>query len=348
MTNPTVDIIVPVWNQPFETRACLVSLLNAAQPDRLIIVNNGSNRETELMIDEFIDRLGDRALYIETERNIGFVPAVNRALARVESDWAMVIRSNSIANESFLERMTGLQPGADLPIGIISPACNPKASRCPCVRMETCDISFSGVMISRKMYEEIGGFDEGLDGSRWCLKDFQQRAASFGYLTVTVPSASITPGPELIFGSEERRRSIKMSSASTVQERWGGERHFAVYIPREAEESYLQLAMADILRIARFGHSINIFLHSRQHKMALQHAWNCMHTAITINKLPPLFPGRYLLKRLEQIKGQTLYLEIVKGVDGIPVPGVDSAIPFDVIRKIAKDKEQCRPLSQNS
>ena len=92
MTTPSVDIIVPVWNTPFETRACLASILTYSPEARLIIIDNGSSRETELMLEEFSEPLGEQALFITTERNIGLVPAINRGLASSDRDFAVIVR----------------------------------------------------------------------------------------------------------------------------------------------------------------------------------------------------------------------------------------------------------------
>ncbi len=89
---PTVDIIVPVWNNPFETRACLAAILEYSPEARLIIINNGSSRETELMLEEFSEPLGEHALFITCERNIGLVPAINRGLASSDADFAVIVR----------------------------------------------------------------------------------------------------------------------------------------------------------------------------------------------------------------------------------------------------------------
>ncbi len=337
MTDPAVDIIVPVWNQPFETRACLVSILNTSKSARIIIVNNGSSRETERMLEDFSDGLGERAVYMSTERNIGFVPAVNRALARVESEWAMILRSNTIVSDKWLDKMTAVTNDENSKAGIISPATAESLSRIPCQQIETCDISFSGLMLSRKMYEETGFFDEELDGSSWCLKDFQQRAASFGYLTVLAPSARIIPGHEVLFGSEERRKKMETVSIATVKERWGTGSHFVVYMPKESEETYLNNAIKDILLIARMGHHVTVFLHSKQYQAAYRSGWNCLHTGIEIEKIPSLFPNRAIAKRIQQIKDKKTEIEIVKGIDGIPVPGFNSSIPFAAIQKLAKE-----------
>ena len=53
MISPTIDILVPVWNNPFETRACLAGILSHSPGARLIVVDNASSRETELMLEEF-------------------------------------------------------------------------------------------------------------------------------------------------------------------------------------------------------------------------------------------------------------------------------------------------------
>lgn len=66
MISPTIDILVPVWNNPFETRACLAAILAHSPGARLIIVDNGSSRETELMLEEFSESLGDQGLFIKS------------------------------------------------------------------------------------------------------------------------------------------------------------------------------------------------------------------------------------------------------------------------------------------
>ena len=92
MISPTIDILVPVWNNPFETRACLAAILAHSSGARLIIVDNGSSRETELMLEEFSEPLGDRGLFIKSERNIGLVAAINLGLARSDSDYTVIVR----------------------------------------------------------------------------------------------------------------------------------------------------------------------------------------------------------------------------------------------------------------
>ena len=102
MPLPSVDIIVPVWNNPFETRACLVAILTHSPEARLIIVDSGSSRETELMLEEFSEPLGEHALFITSERNIGLVPAINMGLASSDRDFAVIVRPHVMVTSGWL------------------------------------------------------------------------------------------------------------------------------------------------------------------------------------------------------------------------------------------------------
>lgn len=345
MTTPTVDIIVPVWNQPFETRACLVSILNTTDNARLIIVNNGCNRDTELLLEEFCDPLGDRVLYMTMERNIGFVPALNRAFARSYADWAMVIRPNGTVSEGWLQGLLNLT--ANEQAGIITPLCSTEVplpkhlTSAYCSQLETCQLSFAGLMIARSMREKIGCFDEELDGAYWCLQDYQQRAAANNYRTYFAPAAVLHSGPALIFGSEERRRERERYSRETVQSRWGTPRTHAIYFPQQTEAEHLAGALQTILSAARRGHSFTLLLHHRQYRQAAELGFRCLHTAIELVGLARLATGRDLRKRLQKLDESTADLVIVKGVDGIPVPGYDGALSFSAVEQLVTEAAAC-------
>jgi hypothetical protein len=341
MTTPTVDIIIPVWNQPFETRACLVSILNTTDSARLIIINNGCNRDTELLLEEFCEPLGNRVLYMTMERNIGFVPALNRGLARSDADWSMVIRSNGTVDGSWLHQL--LNVAANERAGIVSPFCTtetplPKRlTKACCSQLETCQISFAGMLLSRAMRDEIGYFDEELDGSAWCLRDYQQRAAAHSYRTFLVPMALLHSGPPLVFGSEERRRERERLSQLAFLERWGAPQQFAVYFPQQTEAEHLERALSVILTAARRGHCFTLLLHHRQYRQASDQGYRCLHTGIELVSLARFGTGRDLRKWLQRLSAEIPHLSIVKGVDGIPVPGYDGTLPFSAIDDLIRE-----------
>lgn len=345
MTTPSVDIIVPVWNQPFEARACLVSIINTTDSARLIIVNNGCNRDTELLLEEFCDPLGERVLYMTMERNIGFVPAINRALLRSTADWAMVIRPNGIARDGWLQALLPLTGHEQA--GIISPLCSTETglprhlAAAHCSQLETCQLSFAGVLLSRAMREKIGYFDEDLDGATWCLRDYQQRAAAQHYLTYFAPKAVLQSSPPQVFGSEERRRERALASQQACQARWGTPQQYAIYFPKQTEDGHLENALKLVLTAARRGDHFTLLLHHRQYQQAVKRGYRCLHTAIELVGLARFTANHDLHKRLASLVRAVPTLNMVKGVDGIPVPGYADALSLPAITQRAPESSSC-------
>ena len=90
MINYPLDIIIPVWNSPVEVRSALAAFSTDTPNSRLVIVNNGSDRETERILDEFAEALDDRVILISTERNIGTVAALNLGLGKSTAQFALI------------------------------------------------------------------------------------------------------------------------------------------------------------------------------------------------------------------------------------------------------------------
>lgn len=343
MTVPTLDIIVPVWNNPTAARTCLVSILDSTDTARLIIINNGCDRTTERMLEEFCDHLGDRVLYMTMERNIGFVPAINRALRRSDADWALLIRPTATLSPACLEQIlaTTIQDGA----GIITPHCPVDAPLPPhrlkigCTGLETCDISFSAVALARKMRDRIGLFDEELDGGPWCLRDYRHRADALGFKTCLLPTVTVTNEPVTLFGSLERRRKQEESATAIFRQRWGIQQQVAVYLPKETDEQKLTETLETLLTAARQGHRLELFLHRRQYTFALQQGAACLHSGLTLHKLSLLSPLKSLARGMERLKVDNPQLMIVCGLDGIPFPGYDTAQSSATLTHLATPKE---------
>lgn len=336
MTTPTLDIILPVWNNPTETRSCLVSLLPCIESGaRLLLINNGCNRETELLLEEFSDPLGSQAVYMTMERNVGFVPAVNHGLRRSDAAWALVLRPSVVLHENCYN---WLAHGSAAPeAGILTPFfpslhhVPPGFERTPFAAVETNGISFDLLCLSRALREAIGTFDEMLDGGAWCLEDYRQRACTAGFRTCLVGSLSLSAGPLTLFGSEERRRSHSELSRNYCRQRWGLRHHVALYLPGSVDAAYPGLIAENALAAARRGHCVDIFLHRRQYREAQQSGLHQLHTDVRLHKLPLLAPRRSLTRRLAALATAHPELLVVRGVDGIPVPGYDDALPATVL-----------------
>lgn len=335
MTTPTVDIIVPVWNSPFEARACLSAILTHSPEARLIVVDNGSNRETQVMLEEFSEPLGEHGLFITSERNLGLVPAINNGLARSDSDYSVVIRPHVRVSSGWLTGL--LETAQNTQAGIVSPLF--KGTGAPalplparnCSLMETFGISFSALALKREMTLKLGGFDEELDGGAWCLKDYMRRAWKYGFRTCVTSSSVVTCEDETVFGSEGRRQEQSRFSQARYLERWGCGRHYAVYFGSDATAGSLTDAVETIVNGARQGHCFTLLLHHRQAADFRRMGWNGLHTGIEIHSLSMLMPQRDFVRKLTALQAATPDIIPVQGLDGVAFPGAETAIPFGTV-----------------
>lgn len=335
MTPFTVDILIPVWNRPVETRNCLVTLMETTPSARFILIDNGSDRETERLLEEFSDILGERALFLKTSANQGFVKAVNRGLAQVEASYVVIIRNTTLVTKGWLGPMVELadsRPEA----GIIVPRLElgeghgrrPKSTAPSGTVTEVSHGSFAATMVRRELIERQGGFDEELDGGLWCLKDYSRRAYKNGFLTFAVDGAVVAYANEVPLGSVARREETVRRSAETCRARWGREDAFCVYFPKDAEPEAVHEKVDVMLRGARMGQSFTLILHPGLHKSLMETGHAFFHRNIDMVSLPRFFATgeiRKIAGKLVAARGDTV---TVAGVDGLSIPGVEGAKPF--------------------
>jgi len=345
MHKPTVDIIVPVWNSPFETRACLAAILEHSPEARLIIVDNGSSRETELMLEEFSEPLGEHGLFIKTERNVGLVPAINMGLARSDSNFAAIVRPHVMVNAGWLKLLldaaeaTGASIVSPLFKGVGAPVLPSLAPGCTI--MESCTVSFATLLMRGEMRVLTGTFDEGLDGGEWCLKEYVRRAASKGYRTCITSRSKLICDVEPVFGSAERRTEVQQNSRSAYLAAWGVSRHYVVYFGKGVDASGLSEAIETILDGARQGHRFTLLLHRRQHSDFRRMGWNSLHTGIELYGISILFSQRDLHRKLALLQADSPDLLAVRGSEGIQFPLIETAIPFGELISAIAGRSTC-------
>lgn len=333
MISPTIDILVPVWNNPFETRACLAAILAHSPEIRLIIVDNGSSRETELMLEEFSEPLGEQGLFIKSERNIGLVAAINLGLARSDSDYTVIVRPHVMVHAGWLETLVHAAETSGA--GIVSPLfCGVDAPKIPdlvpgCTVMESCSVSFATLLVRTEMRMVAGLFDDGLDGDEWCLREYVRRVAAVGYRTCITGSSRLTCSLAQQFGSAQRRNEMIQNSRAAYLSRWGGTHHYCVYFGPEAEAAALSDVVAAILNGARQGHRFTMLLHRRQNSNFRKLGWNGLHTGIELLPLSFLFPQRDLQRKISALRAASPDLLAVRGCSETLFPGIDAAISRD-------------------
>ncbi len=334
MDNPEVDIIIPVWNKPVETRECLVSLMEHSAGARLILVDNGSDRETERLLQEFAELLDHRALLLRNEVNRGMIRAVNRGMARAEAPHVGIVRSTSVVTAGWLEPLLDLaREKADA--GFVVPRLVPTAGRKGkdrhgplLARREEDHGSLAAMLVRKKVCDDIGGLDEEMDGGIWCLRDYARRAYRAGYLTYSAAGGTVYFTEEQMLGSAARREETALRSSARYRERWGDSGAFCVYLPKDADGNVLQRSLDILVEGARQGHAITVLVHPPLCKGAVLAGCNGLHGNIRIEPLPALFAASAVQKRFAHLSQANPGIRAVTGIDGIPFPGVAESMPF--------------------
>jgi len=345
MKTPTVDIIVPVWNNLFETRACLAAILAHSPDTRLIIVDNGSDRQTQLMLEEFSESLGDNGLFISSERNVGLVRAINMGLARSDSDFAVIVRPHVLVNHGWLDGLLeAARNGIATPLFTGSGAPQVQAPARDCSQMETCAVSFSALALKGEMHMLIGGFDEHLDGGKWCLKDYVSRAWSRGYQTCITSRSKVSCGTENQLGSDARRQEQANISKTSYLERWGNSNHYGIYFGRETDAAGLAETVETILEGARQNHRFTLLLHRRQNAIFRRMGWHALHTDIEIRVLSLFMGQRDLQKKVAALRSLSPEIILVHGSEGAAISGIDSALDFNAVADLIH-KRTAPPLA---
>ncbi|MBJ6723259.1 glycosyltransferase [Geomesophilobacter sediminis] len=326
MGGANIDIVVPIWNKPNETRNCLVNLINFTPDARLVMMDNGSERETEKLLQELADGLDDRALLIRDDSNHGFVKAANRGIGRSEAPFIALLRSTTQVTSGWLQPI--LDFAASHPeAGILMPrlaAVEPPSTG----PIEVASCSFTAMVMTRAAYDAVGPFDEELDGGTWCLKDFTRRACSEGFLTYLIPTSRVFHEDEVALGSERRREETLRRSLATFIERWGEERSFLIHLPKGLEVDTLRHKL-DILQTgAQHGDSYTILLPAALYKEALRVHLAFRHEKVRLVPLPLLSTASAKRRIFEKAVAENPGSTLVAGVDGIPFPWSDQFITF--------------------
>lgn len=334
MASFTVDILVPVWNRPVETRTCLVSLVESAPEARLVLIDNGSDRETERLLEEFAERLGDRALLIRNDTTRGFVPAVNRGLSRAEAPFVVIVRNTTVVASGWLEPLVELataRPEAGLVIPLLAQETGtPRRGRVkPAATVtEISHGSFAAMLIRRSLFERMGGFDEELDGDLWCLRDYSRRALAGGCLTLAAEGVPVVFRDEVLLGSPARRQELVGASAARVEARWGREASFLVYFPADADPEVVRTRFGVLLRAARMGHRVTVAIGCKLRRAVSAAGLGSLHRSIVVEELPRFFVPSALRRVAERYAAEGSDPICVAGIDGIDLPGGMSFRPF--------------------
>lgn len=277
-----VDIIIPVWNRPVETRSALASFVASAPFARLVMVNNGSERETERILDEFAEALDEGAILLATARNLGRVAAINLGISQVKAPYVFLADSSIRLQDGWFDAVldylqnnpqTGavaLQDSVDAPI-------------------EVDHGSFDAMLVRSELFKLAGSFDESLDNGAWALRDFARRLLQNGFLTAAAPAAGLKRESLPEFGSQAKRLERMQAAASMYAERWGTSRSYFIPCFDSFPGGDIDSFRSVLLASARRGDFITLAAGGKLSRILKKEGFTALHENINYVALPFLF-----------------------------------------------------------
>lgn len=242
---PLCDIIVPIWNQPELTRRCLESVraCTAAEPVRLILVDNGSEEPARRLLDRFRQEGRPPAEVLRNEENLGFIKAVNRGIRAARAPWICLLNNDTIATRGWLAEMIKAA-GSDPRIGLVNPTSNslglepgnrPLEEVAAGLKKESgrwaeLPAATGFCLLARKsLFDRIGPLDESYGMGNFDDDDLSQRVRQAGLLCVRACASYVyheekasfrrLPGWEKAF--DENRKRYERKWGRKLRILWG-------------------------------------------------------------------------------------------------------------------------------
>jgi len=313
MTDYPLDIIIPVWNSPVEVREALASFAAAALQARLVMVNNGSERETEAILNEFAEALDDRALLLSTGKNIGTVAALNLGLTRASAPFALV------ANP-----FVRLAPGWFDPV--MSLFDRVTAAGAVCLRsgqggaVEADHGSFTAMVLKRELFLRTAGFDEQMDSADWALRDFARKATACGYQTFSLCSRQLRCEAQQELGSQARREQRVSEARQLYVARWGAPVTYLFNCSDQLPGGRIDAFRESLLEAARQGDRITVTAAGKTGKLLFQEGLPALHENITFLALPRFFADKALSRTVERVVGEDADALVITDDAANPLP----------------------------
>jgi len=188
------DIIIPVWNQLEATKECIASIRrNTLYPYRLVIVDNASDQSTTEFLLDLKENQDLNLKLIRNKENEGFIKAVNKGVSECSADYICILNNDTVVAKGWLGELVNVI-NTDPAIGIVNPSSNSLGQVLPeSIKLDDFVSDQKGSFVKvgtalgfcmltrKKLFEEIGTFDEAFGMGYFEDTDFSRRAMEKGY-----------------------------------------------------------------------------------------------------------------------------------------------------------------------
>ena len=246
--SPKVSIIIPVYNQIHYTYACLVSILeNTEGFDYEIIIADDVSTDATKEIDKFVSGL----VIARNESNQGFLKNCNNAAKKARGEYIFFLNNDTTVQKDWLPSLIRLLE-SDKSIGMVgskliypdgrlqeaggiiwSDGSGWNYGRCDDPNKPEYNyvrdvdyISGAAIMLSRKLWEEIGGFDERYAPAYCEDSDLAFEVRKRGLRVVYQPLSVVTHFEGVSNGTDVNGTGLKryqVENNKKLQEKWSEE-----------------------------------------------------------------------------------------------------------------------------
>ena len=103
MSDSPITVVIPTYNRAQTLRLCLEHLEHQTEPNfRVIVINDGSTDGTATVLQDFLV-LSSLRMQVLTQQNSGPARGRNLAIARVETEYCLLIGDDVLVTPTFVE-----------------------------------------------------------------------------------------------------------------------------------------------------------------------------------------------------------------------------------------------------
>jgi GT2 family glycosyltransferase len=263
------DIIIPVFNKPDMTIACLESIIkNTLSPYKIIVIDNGSDQATKKALSDFKD-FHENISLVRSEENAGWIKAVNRGIGLSSAPYVCIMNNDTVVEtDDWLARLIGV---ADMSqdIGLVNPEFGDEKRPKGPVRPSTwssarlfVELDFCRgycILIKRAVIEKIGVLDEAYGMGYYDDDDYSVRAIRAGFRCVRAYGVTVKHLRDTTFSAvfqDEKRRSLHQKNKELFYAKWGRRLKVVFILTKRAD---IKKASEILLDLARKQHIVYLW-----------------------------------------------------------------------------------------
>ena len=319
------DIIIPVWNNPEFTKACVEQLVKVTRyPYRLVIIDNASAEETKTYL-EGLERKNKSVTLIRNEQNMGFVKAVNQGLKISDAPYVCVLNNDTLPGKGWLTEMIRFAE-ENQGVGLVNPLCKGHeephmtvddyagfvAARNKGKFMEMNQCQGYAMLIKRELIEKVGYLDEQFGMGGFDDTDYSIRALNAGYGSVCVHTSYVYHREHASFDAMGDRKALQREAEEKFFTKWPYHRRIMLTfsINKKTKNTEIKNMTESALFLARNLCWVNVLIFGKKIDFPV-------HQNIKVKFLNPLLTpfetGIRILERSFGTKSRKRYYAVIAG-----------------------------------